>query len=119
MTYLDTGHRHASMTDCLACSHCGDRFKKGEQLWNRMRRERPELFTRQKPQFQPSQKLQNDWDMLQERVKNDKLYRKHLELSFNGTPEERKREEDRANKGFYSRFYSEGGIVKEVKNENS
>ena len=100
---LATGHRHAEMSQTLACKYCGERFKKAEQLYNRMRREEPELFVHKKPEFKPSAELQNDWDNLQERVKKDKLYRKHLELSFKGTPEERKREEDRANEGFYKK----------------
>ena len=116
MTYLDTGHRHADMTAMLACSHCGERFKEGERFYNRMRQEHPELFIRKKPKFEPSQELQSDWSDLQKRVKEDKLYRKHLELSFKGTPKERKREEDRANSGFYKEhsdrpFYKEGKFL--------
>ena len=43
MTYLDTGHRHQEMSLMLACSHCGERFKKGQELYNRMLQEKPEL----------------------------------------------------------------------------
>ena len=103
MTYLDTGHRHMEMSAMVACSYCGERFKKGERLYNRMRQERPELFIREKPKFKPSPKLEGMWGQLQDRIKHDKLYREHLELSFNGTPEEKEREEKRANEEFYQR----------------
>ena len=68
-----------------------------------MIKEKPELLKREKPKFKPSQELQGMWGDLQYRVENDKLYKKHLELSFKGTPEEKIREEKRANSGFYTR----------------
>lgn len=103
LTYLDTGHRHGEISAMMKCTHCGERFKEGEKLYNRMKQEKPELFIYKKPEFKPSPKLQSMWERLQDRIKQDKLYRKHLELSFKGTPEERQREEDRANNGFYTK----------------
>lgn len=110
MTYLDTGHRHKDMTSMSACKHCGERFVKGLKLYNRMAREKPELFTREKPKFKPSAELEGKWGQLQDRVKRDKLYKKHLELSFKGTPEEREREEKRANSGYYTRHSDYQGV---------
>jgi len=103
MTHLDTGHRHASMSDMMACKHCGERFKKGEALYNRMRREKPELFTMKAPEFQPSDKLREMHTRLVDRVKYDKLYRDHLWKSQYGTIKEQNKEADLANQGFYKK----------------
>ena len=103
MTYLDTGHRHGSMSDMMACKHCGERFKKGEALYNRMRKEKPELFTREKQEFKPSEELKEMHEQLVDRVKYDKLYRDHLWKSQYGTIEEQNKEADLANQGFYKK----------------
>src|SRR3990167_165695 len=103
MTYLDTGHRHADMTSMLSCDHCGDRFKKGEALYNRMRKEKPELFIREKPKFQPSEELKEMHAQVVDRVKHDKMYRDHLWTSQYGTIEEQNKEADLANEGFYKK----------------
>jgi len=106
MTYLDTGHHHESMSGMMACNYCGERFKKGEALYNRMRREQPELLTREKPKFQPSDKLTEMQTRLLDRVKYDKLYRDHLWKSQYGTIEEQNKEADLANSGFYKKHSS-------------
>ena len=103
LTYLDTGHRHMEMSQALACNHCGDRFKKGEELYNRMRKERPELFTREKQEFQPSENLREMHQQVVDRIKHDKLYRDHLWKSQYGTIEEQNKEVDLANSGFYKK----------------
>src|SRR3990167_2403443 len=103
MTYLDTGHRHTEMSQMMACSHCGDRFKKGEELYNRMRREKPELFIRESPKFEPSEGLKEMHAQLVDRVKHDKPYRDHLDRSQYGTIEEQNREADIANSGFFQK----------------
>ena len=103
MTYLDTGHRHESMSGMMSCDYCGERFKKGEALYNRMRKERPELFTRPKQEFQPSEELKEMRHQVVDRIKHDKLYRDHLWKSQYGTPEEQKKEVDLANSGFYKK----------------
>ena len=58
---------------------------------------------RVKPQFRPSEDLKEMWDKLQERVKYDTLYKKHLEASFKGTIAEQNKEADRVNEGFYEK----------------
>ena len=113
MTYLDTGHRHPSMTEMMACDHCGDRFKKGEQFYNRMRKEKPELFVRPRQEFKPSEELKEMHGQLVDRVKHDKMYRDHLLKSQYGTIEEQNKEADLANSGFYKKNsgYSKRFIV--------
>ena len=102
---LHTGHCK-EMSAALACKYCGTKFKKAEAEYNRLRRQHPELFIRKAPEFQPSPELKNMFDKLTDRVRNDKLYQEHLRLSLKGTPEEQKRETDRANSGYYKRHYS-------------
>ena len=80
------GHRHEEMSQTLACKYCGERMKKAEVLYKRMRKEKPELFIRKEPEFMPSQEIRNMFGQLVDRVKKDKLYRRHLELSVRGTP---------------------------------
>ena len=101
MTHLVTGHYHASMSDMAACNHCGNRFKKGEALYNRMRKEKPELFVRKAPEFQPSDNLKEMHTRLVDRIKHDKLYRDHLLKSQYGTIEEQNKETDLSNSGFF------------------
>ena len=103
MTYLDTGHRHNIMSEMMNCDYCGKRFKAGEKFYNRMRKEKPELFIREKPQFQPSEELKEMHGQLVDRVKNDKMYRDHLLKSQYGTIEEQNKEADLANSGFYKK----------------
>jgi len=110
MTYLDTSHRHPDMTSMMACAHCGERFKKGEALYNRMRKEKPELFVREKPKFEPSEKLKEMHGQLVDRVKHDTAYRDHLYKSQYGTIEEQNKEADLANSGFFKKNGDYRGI---------
>ena len=102
---LYTGHCK-EMSQALACKRCEPKFSKAWSEYNRLRKEKPELFIRKEPEFQPSPELKNTFEKLVDRVRNDKLYQEHLRLSLKGTPEERKRETDRANSGYYKRHYS-------------
>lgn len=106
MSFLQTGCGHASMNEAALCHKCGKRFKEGEALYNKMRRERPELFAVEKPEFKPSAKLQGMMNQFVDRMQNDKLYRRHLELSQYGTPEEQEREAKLSDQGFYERNWS-------------
>ena len=103
LTYFATGHRHADRTSMAACNYCGERFKKGEALFNRMRKEKPELFIRKKPEFKPSEELREMLGQVQDRVKHDKMYRDHLWKSQYGTIEEQNKEADLVNSGFYKK----------------
>src|SRR5437870_7321006 len=94
-------HRHESMTDTMKCDTCGVNFKKAEFEYNRLRRQKPELFTRKTPDEPMTSELGNQWAQLEDRLKKDKLYRKHVEILAHGTFEEKKRESERMNSGFY------------------
>ena len=110
LSLLATGHPHESMTSMLACNYCGGKFKKAEKEYNRLRREKPELFGIKKPEWKPSPELAEKRGQLAERLQRDKLYQKHIRLSFKGTPAESKREEERANSGFYKKHSDFQGV---------
>ena len=97
------GRCKGEMSRMLICMTCGGKFKRAEALYDRMRKERPELFGIAKPEFRPSPRLSRMREQLGDRLRRDKLYQRHLKKSFFGTPAEIKREEDRANSGFYTR----------------
>ena len=97
------GHKHFSMTDAALCKECQPKVQAAKELYDKVVRRSPEVLDRAKPTFKPSEELKEMWDNLQERVKYDKMYKKHLELSFKGTVEEQNKEADKVNKGFYEK----------------
>jgi len=101
MTYLDTGHRHESMTGMFLCRHCGDRFQTGKEFFNRMVREKPELFEYKPPELKPDVETSEMYGKLIDRIKKDKLYHRHIERLAHGTEEEKDEEIKRSNEGFY------------------
>ena len=101
MTYLDTGHRHESMTGMWACKHCGDRFQKGKTFYERMVREKPKLFEYKTPKLKPDPETSEMYGKLIDRIKKDKLYRRHIERLAHGTEEEKDEEIAKVNSGFY------------------
>ena len=111
LTHLDTGHGHESMTDMAKCNHCGQKFKKGEALWHRLRKEKPELFAYQKPEFKPSEKTKGLFGQLVDRIKRDKLYKRHLKRMAWGTEEEKDEEIKLFNKGYYRSHYEREGNI--------
>ena len=111
LSLLDTGHRHESMTLMSECDYCSAKFKKAKEAYDRLVRENPEiLLDFAKPEFQPSEELKKMREQLGDRLQRDKLYKKHIELSFKGTPAESKREEERANSGYYQKHSDYQGI---------
>ena len=102
LTYLDTGHRHASMTDMMKCSGiCAKKFAKGKAFYERMQKEKPELFVYKEPEFEPSQETKNMFALLMDRIKKDGTYRKHLEKLAHGTESEKDEEIRKSNAGYY------------------
>ena len=89
MTYLDTGHRHSSMSDMWACRYCGNRFQKGKNFFERLVKEKPEVFEYKPPEFKPDNETKEMFGKLVERVKKDKLYRRHIERLAYGTEEQK------------------------------
>lgn len=104
---LDTGHRHREMKEMMLCNYCGARFKKAEREYKRISQEHPEDFKRKEPDTGFGIETQNLGQMLEDRIKQDKLYKEHLRLMAFGTPEEKQREIKRVNAGFYERHVGE------------
>ena len=103
-----------SMKEALKCDECGYRFKKAEAVYNLRRKTHPEEFVYKKPEFIRSPELKNHYDMLFQRVKNDKLYKAHLERLAHGSEKEKDIEIERSNEQYYTKHYEEGGIVKKI-----
>ena len=114
MTYLDTGHRHSSMSDMWACRYCGNRFQKGKNFFERLVKEKPEVFEYKPPEFKPDNETKEMFGKLVERVKKDKLYRRHIERLAYGTEEQKDEEIAKNNEGYYRNNYEEDGNIKEV-----
>lgn len=114
-SHLDPFTKQPSMSEALKCSECGYRFKKAEDLYNRMRKEHPEEFIYKQPEFIPSPELKRDVDMLVDRVKKDKLYKRHVERMAYGTEEEKDEEIKKSNEGYYQKHYEEDGNIKKTK----
>ena len=99
--HLDPLSQQPSMSVALQCDECGKQVIKAQEIYNRMRKEHPEEFVYKKPEFIPSPELEKQYGMLRDRVKNDKLYRKHIERLTRGSEAEKDFEIARANSGFY------------------
>ena len=97
------GHKHLSIQDALLCKSCQPKVLAAKEMYDRNIKKYPEVLQRPKPKFHPSQELQETWSQLQERVKHDNLYQKHLDKTFHGTIEEQNLEADRVNSGFYEK----------------
>jgi len=96
------GCRHDLMSEKLKCSECGNNFKRVQAIYNREVKKNPQIV-RRTFNYPDSPELNEMRNALAERLKKDPMYKKHLELSFKGTPAEKKRENERANKGYYTR----------------
>ena len=104
-----------SMTEALKCADCGYQVVKAEAIYNQRRKDHPEEFVYKKPEFVRSPELDKHWEMLIHRVKNDQLYKAHIEKLAHGTEEEKDKEIKKSNEGYYQKHYEEGGIVKKIK----
>ena len=98
-----------SMKEALKCKECGEQVVKAEEIYKRRRKEYPEEFVYKKPEFIPSPELDESYGMLIERVKKDKLYKRHIERLACGTEKEKDEEIKKSNEGYYQKYYTEGG----------
>lgn len=106
LSLLATGHRHESMDDATKCDYCSVKFAKAKKEITRLMKTYPEKFVRKEVET-PDIAMENMGDMLEERVKDDPLYREHLRLLAHGTPEEKAREIKRFQSGYYERHTGE------------
>jgi len=97
------GCKHLEMGQALACSTCQMKMVHAQSEYNRLRKEHPKKFIRNDDPDTYSRKTQNLGDMLDERIKNDKLYQNHLKILAFGSEQEKKREYKRIFSGYYEK----------------
>ena len=113
--HLDPETQQPSMKEALKCADCGYQVVKAEEVYNQRRKDYPEEFLYKKPEFIRSPELDKNWEMLIHRVKNDQLYKAHIEKLAHGTEEEKDKEIKRSNDQYYTKHYEEEGIIKKIK----
>lgn len=111
--HLDPETQQPSLTEALKCQKCGEQVIKAEAIYKQMRKEHPEEFVR-KQEFIRSPELNKDYEMLIERVKKDKLYRRHIERLARGTEKEKDEEIKKSNEQYYQTHYEKDGRIEKV-----
>ena len=102
LSLLDTGHRHDEMSKMMACNYCGDKFKNAEKQFNRLYKTYPDRFLiKQEEKDDP--KVMEMEQQLDDRIKNDSLYQKHLRTLWKGSPEEKRKEVKKFWGGYYEK----------------
>lgn len=114
-SHLDPLSGQPSMTEAFKCSECGGQVIKAEAIYNQRRKTHPEEFVYKKPEFIKSSELEKTYDMLIHRIKNDQLYKAHIEKLAHGTEKEKDEEIKKSNEGYYEHHYEEGGMIKKIK----
>ena len=109
LSLLATGHRHEFMSDAMKCGYCGTKFAKAKKEVARLQRMHPEKFIRREIDT-PDRAMENMGDMLEDRMKRDKLYQRHMWLLAHGTPKEKIREMKREQSGYYTRHTGESSV---------
>ena len=117
-SHLDPVTQEPSMSEALKCDECGYQVVKAQNIYNQRRKEHPEEFVYKKPEFIRSPELEKYWNQLIYRVKNDQLYKAHLERLAHGTEEEKDLEIKKVNEGYYQTHYEEKGIIKKTNATN-
>ena len=113
-SHLDPFSQEPSMREALKCDECGKQVIKAQGIYNQRRKDHPEEFVYKEPAFVPSPELYKSFEMLIQRVKNDGLYKRHIERLAHGTEEEKDNEIKKANEGYYDTHYEEGGSIKKI-----
>ena len=101
MGLLNTQGHCREISRALFCEVCGPKMQKAKGLYDRLKREEPELLVYKRPEFKPSEDTKEMFGKLMERVKKDSVYRKHLEKLAHGTEEEKDKEIKKSNEGYY------------------
>ena len=97
------GHRHESMTEASSCDTCGANFKRVERIYNEKVRNNPELLKREEIKKPLSAKGAEMYNAMEDRLKNDPMYKWHLKKAAFGTESERRREAQRMDSGYYEK----------------
>lgn len=113
-SHLDPFTGQPSMLEALKCYECGGQVMKAEAAYKRRRRTHPDEFIYKKPEFIKSPELEKTYDLLISRIKNDQLYKSHIQKLAHGTEKEKDEEIKKSNEGYYAHNYEEGGIIKKI-----
>lgn len=113
-SHLDPFSGQPSMQEALKCSDCGGQVMKAEAVYKQRRRTHPDEFIYKKPEFIKSPELEKTYDALISRIKNDQLYKNHIEKLAKGTEAEKDEEIKKSNEGYYEHNYEEGGVIKKI-----
>jgi len=103
-----------SMKEALKCKECGEQVVQAEALYKQRQRTHPEEFVYKEPEFQRSPELLENYGKLFDRVKKDKLYKRHVERLAHGTEQEKDEEVKKSNEGYYQTHYEEDGSIKKI-----
>lgn len=114
-SHLDSYTGQPSMSEALKCDECGKQVVKAQAIYDQMRKEHPEEFVYKKPEIPRSPELERDFEMLISRVKNDKLYKRHIERLARGTEKEKDEEIKKSNEGYYQTHYEKDGRIEKVR----
>ena len=97
-----TGHRHDEMSKALKCKYCGNRFQHATKEFNRLYKTYPDKFKIEQPDKDSPKVLEME-QQLDDRIKNDSLYQKHLRTLAMGSPEDKKKEIKKFWGGYYEK----------------
>lgn len=100
------GCRHFEMTEALDCLTCQKKMVKAQSEYTRLLKQYPEKFVRKEVDY-TSPKLLEMEQHLEDRIKNDSLYEKHLRTLAMGSPSDKVKEIQRFWSGFYEKHTGE------------
>lgn len=109
-----SGCNHLEMTQALNCPTCQMKMIKAQSELKRLSKEYPEKFIRKEPEYKNSHEVERNIELLADRLGKDRLYQQHLTKLATGTPEEKRKEAIKGNKGYYERHYEEDGNIKMI-----
>ena len=97
-----TGHYHQEMSQALKCKYCGNRFQNATKEFNRFYKTYSDKFKIEQPDKDSPKVLEME-QQLDDRIKNDSLYNKHLRTLWKGSQEEKKKEIKKFWGGYYEK----------------
>ena len=98
MGLMNTQGHCLEISKALFCKRCGPKLQKAKGLYDQLK---PEDLMYQRPELDVKPETKEMFGKLMERIKKDSVYRKHLEKLAHGTEEEKDKEMQKSNEGYY------------------
>lgn len=98
MGLMNTQGHCREIKKALFCERCGPRLQKAKELFDCLKKEEL-VYT--PPEFTPKEDTKEMFGKLMERIKNDSTYRKHIEKMAHGNEDEKDKELNKVNEGYY------------------